>query len=106
VVDEGRVWGMSEDQGVKIEKGVPLPPNYNQPGKGRPAKYPFRKMEVGDSFFLAGDKRVCGSVSSSCHHLTMRHPEFRFTVRKVEGGYRVWRIAAPVPAWPAPGMTP
>ena len=31
---------------IQIEKDVPLPPE----GMGRPAKYPFRDMEIGDSF--------------------------------------------------------
>lgn len=31
----------------KIEKGVPAP-------EGKESKYPFRAMEVGDSFFVPG----------------------------------------------------
>lgn len=38
---------------ISIEKDVPCPALY---GRGFNAKYPFREMEVGDSFFVATDQ--------------------------------------------------
>ena len=69
--------GMSE---IKIEKNIELP--------RRSAKnklYPFDNLEVGDSFFTEKES-VRGSVIWN-QHITGK----RFTVRKVDGGFRCWR---------------
>ena len=41
---------------VDIDKNIPLPPKSN----ARPSEpaYPFDQMEVGDSFFVAGDDKL------------------------------------------------
>ena len=71
----------------EIDKGVEIPAK-----RARRRNYPFREMEVGDSFFVPTDKpanvsaSICGCVRSS------RYPGKRFTSRKVEGGVRCWRI--------------
>lgn len=83
-----------------IEKGIPCPAL--QP-RGASSKYPFDKLEVGDSFFvpvslkegetaehamsrlrsnIEGNKRR--AVKLSGHYVA---------VRVVEGGVRVWRTA-------------
>jgi hypothetical protein len=67
------------DEEFKIEKGVPIP----QPSMKR---WPFDKMEIGDSFFSA-DKKV-----QSAAHSWAGINQAKMTVRKVEGGFRVWRI--------------
>lgn len=76
----------------EIEKGVPLLGK----GSGTPyAKWPFREMEVGDSFLCpipATDKAACGRLSSAVSWWGTRHKQ-KFATRKVEGGVRVWRIA-------------
>ena len=67
---------------ITIDKGVPL--------QTQRQKYPFAQMAIGDSFFVAGSttRRLSAAVSYwDKHHGT------KCTVRKVDGGVRVWRIA-------------
>ncbi len=70
----------------EIESDIPLPPTL----AGRPAKYPWDKMKLGDSFF-SPNRNV-----STCVSHTNKKSGMKFTVRKstkggVEG-WRVWRI--------------
>jgi len=67
---------------IDIEKGIPFPAI-------RCRKYPFDKMEKGDSFFIATDK--LNSVHNSASVWGRRH-NMKFVVRKVDDGARVWRI--------------
>ena len=64
---------------IEIDKDVPMP-----------SPYPYRKLEVGDSFFVA-DKTTNGMAGAANERLTPK----RFTARTVtEGGVkgvRVWR---------------
>lgn len=71
-----------------IEKGVPIPPSATGPKSG--SKYPYREMEVGDSFFVPGGKRSTVSGVLQSRHA---RPHGKFTLRTVDGGVRVWRIA-------------
>ena len=69
----------------KIEPGIPQPNNY--------MRYPFGAMLVGDSFRATpATVKVRKSLASSSANYAKRHPGYRFTVRKVKGGYRVWRV--------------
>ena len=70
----------------EIEKGVPLIAAH----RTRPEKYPWTKMNVGDSFFVPGVsiQTMVGSATPAGR----RHGR-KYTTRKVEGGVRVWRIA-------------
>ena len=69
---------------IQICKGVPTP-------TGRRSKYPFRDMEIGDSFFSPGSSVI------GIHGCARRHRPKRFTCRSVDedgvAGIRVWRIA-------------
>jgi len=72
---------------IKIERGIPMPAKRN----GLP-KYPWRELEVGDSFFFATDStpeianlRALASTSS-------RRMDRKFMARKVDGGIRIWRV--------------
>lgn len=67
----------------KIEKKIPVPFSSS--------KYPFGKMEVGDSFFIKEKEVVLNSVSSAAHHYG-KHNNKKFSIRKAENGYRIWRI--------------
>lgn len=64
---------------MKIESGIPIP----QRGDGLTAL--LRRMEIGDSIFIAGKRpqQVGTQISGA--------KPFRFTTRSVEGGIRVWR---------------
>lgn len=74
---------------VKIEKGIPIPKT-----RGRKNEYPFNEMEVGDSFFIDGDDKEASRVRVSFCQMKRRNKNFKkkFTVRKVEGGFRCWRF--------------
>ncbi len=71
----------------KIEKGVPLSSNT----VGDP-KYPFRDMDVGDSFSIEGGGVAANLVRAASANETRKSGK-RFSTRKFEGGYRCWRIA-------------
>lgn len=66
----------------EIEKGVAIP-------RGR-GMYPFRNMEVGDSFFVPG--ATAKNLSTCACQFSARHGHgWKFSVRTVDGGVRVWR---------------
>lgn len=72
---------------IEIDKGVPF-----QDGRrsGRKPKYPWAKMEVGDSFGVQG-------VSANSMRVTARYHKQRtgrdFRVAEAAGQVRVWRVA-------------
>lgn len=70
---------------VRIEKGVPLPTNKS--------KYPFAKMEIGDSFVV---NETTPSRTSTYAHYAGKRLGMKFTVRTVEEEgrkvIRVWRV--------------
>lgn len=72
---------------IKIEKNIPLPPKRN--------KYPFNKMEIGDSIFCAGKntKLLRASVFSASAQWAKRNNKgVKFTSAKEGSGIRIWRI--------------
>lgn len=64
---------------VIIDKNIAMPKG------GRRSKYPWREMEVGDSFFLPKATVSMGAAND-------RYAPTKFIMRKVDGGHRVWRI--------------
>jgi hypothetical protein len=75
---------------MQIEKDVPMP---TSKGRGRPPKYPFGKMEIGDSFFVnfTGDASRCNEVVAAYQY--GRQNNKAFSARKEDGGIRIWRIS-------------
>jgi len=71
----------------KIEKGIAIPER-----KGGTVKYPFEQMEVGDSFFVPESAEVRRSNFSNSASSYGKRTGKKFTVRKVEGGWRCWRV--------------
>lgn len=76
---------------IQIETGVPIPQR-----SVRKAKYPFRTMNVGESFFLtdkvdpvATRKRVSSAATMFCN----ANEGFKFTTQVFDSGVRVWRVA-------------
>lgn len=69
---------------IEINRGLPPP-------RGRRSKYPFREMEIGDSFFAPGSSVI------GIHGCARRHRPMKFTCRSLVengiAGIRVWRIA-------------
>jgi hypothetical protein len=70
---------------VKVDKGVPMP----ESNLGRPIKYPWNEMEVGDSFIIKTEDYL--SVRSNISYRNNVHRDRHFVIRKIEDGYRVWR---------------
>lgn len=74
---------------IKIEKGHPIPP----PKK----KYPWHKMEVGDSFAIPVKGEKIDNIFSRLHGSAWHHKKDGFRIRakyiKKEGVVRCWRIA-------------
>ena len=73
----------------KIEKRVPRPKVIT---RGPYVRYPFAEMKVGDSFFLAAkhgcDSRGGNALRAAAAYHAKRHPQFRFSVFTVKGGWR------------------
>jgi hypothetical protein len=76
---------------IRLEKGVAVyPPPIKKPKSE--SKYPFAKMEVGDSFYVEGDERLCAVVRTLAHRFA-RGSEIKFVTRRDENGVRVWRVS-------------
>jgi hypothetical protein len=73
----------------EIEKDAPPFVNY-QYGMHL-IKYPFRLMNVNDSFLVTD--RPIATVKSAVYAHNARHKETKFRVRVTPEGVRVWRIA-------------
>jgi hypothetical protein len=71
-----------------IEKGVPLPARIYPTG-GRPAKFPWARMKVGDSFVMDKPQKQSGSVArqyGKAHGV-------KYATRKIDANTtRIWRI--------------
>ena len=63
---------------IKIEKGIPMRPR---------TRFPFKKMGIGDSFFLA-DKKARTVLYASA-----RSAGVKLSIRREGAGIRVWRAA-------------
>ncbi len=77
---------------IDVQDGVPIPQS-----RGRSLrKYPWECLNVGQSFFVPGDKQA-SIVSAAWGWAKRQSPGARFTSRKVVengvAGVRVWRTA-------------
>jgi hypothetical protein len=77
---------------IEIEKNIPLPPK-----ETRQTKYPYARMEVGDSFFVPQTRASKDSVYASIQW-AKRKLGFKFILRadnadNDNGGVRAWRVA-------------
>ena len=72
---------------MEIEKNI-QPPELT---RGRPSKYPFSKMDVGDSVFFDG--ATIGGAEYKAAIGYGRSRGWKFCVRTSDGGLRVWRVA-------------
>ena len=69
----------------EIEKRVEIP----EAPVGRPQKYPWIKMGVGDSFFIPREELNSGNASQLWRHRKAYGESY--VSRKEEGGWRIWR---------------
>jgi len=72
----------------KVDKNVPMPATR---AAGRHAIFPWRVMEIGDSFFVTPDQTPLKYVSRRAWQ-AFKLTGCRFMTRAVDGGVRVWRI--------------
>lgn len=71
---------------IELEHGIPMPEAGN-----RVTKYPFRIMEVGDSFVISITKQ--NSISAQMSLNRKIDSNKKFITRKInDGELRVWRI--------------
>ena len=75
----------------KIEKGITIK------NKEVKVKFPFKDMEVGDSFLFETKEKELTSArniinSSFVYFRTKTNKDWKIATRKVENGLRVWRI--------------
>lgn len=71
---------------ARIEKGVAIPPRGL--GQGRRSKYPWATIQPGDSFKVRTKKLT--TVRGI--YLCAANKGIKVSVRREEGGFRVWRI--------------
>lgn len=69
-----------------IEKGVKVPVKWEMRG----VKYPFRKMEIGDSFLFK--KEDYTKVASAMYSYQKNNPPLKFLIRELDNEQRCWRV--------------
>lgn len=74
---------------IVIEKNIDLPEEGDY--KTKPYKYPFDKMEIGDSFYLEDYEKFYRSLQGSAFRYGKKY-ETQFKVRKEKTGSRCWRV--------------
>jgi hypothetical protein len=68
---------------MKIDKGIPMPKRNT-----RNSRYPWKELEVGDSFFIPGSSNGYSTVT----YANKVYAPKRFACRKDNAGVRIWRI--------------
>lgn len=76
---------------LDVEKNTP-PPAARTGVRGSPF-YPFKTMDVGDSFLAPFNGREPKRVSSNILSAARDLKPLKFSTRREENGIRVWRIA-------------
>lgn len=69
---------------IKLEPNIPIP----RGTRGVENRFPFKEMNVGDSFFTA-DRSARQAAYDFAQN---RNFNMKFATRKVDGGLRIWRI--------------
>ena len=72
------------EQMFQIESGVEMP-------MGR-TKYPFADMRPGDSIRFGDEKRANSARVSAMRFSRTHAAAWRFQLRRVENGWRLWRV--------------
>lgn len=70
---------------VQIDQGIALPTNRS--------KYPFNDMEEGDSILFKQRKQAESCRVAALRFTRVHKPDWVFTLRKVDEGWRLWRIS-------------
>ena len=73
---------------IQIEKNIPVNKFLK---RSRSHKYPFRELEVGDSFYVALSEQEINVLRVLAWRFS-KQTGWRFVTKKVDSGVRVWRI--------------
>lgn len=85
---------------ILIDRTVPIPTTRRIPKKSYQNRYPFDKMKIGDSFFIAVKKESeIHSIRTSAYLYSYRHENFRITTRTTKSGVRIWRVPSTYPRY-------
>lgn len=81
---------MNKPSDYKIEKGIPV----TEKKAGRQAKWPFRSMKVGDSFYVKHYTRDSMRAVSNAgrNYFRKMNPKLNVCARKEGTGFRIWVI--------------
>lgn len=79
---------MSQQQKFKIER-VPMPKD----GRGAKGKYPFEKMQVGESFFVDNITKRSSAITAANAYGKKHSPEWKFASRLEGKGFRIFRVS-------------
>lgn len=86
---------------LKIEKNIPIPkkerPKASEVIKERKSRYPFKDMEISDSFFVPCEvvtpAQIQAQVSTCARLYSDRHGKgWEFKTVRYPDGVRIWRI--------------
>ena len=72
---------------IQIEKNIPVNRFLR---RSRNHKYPFRELELGDSFFVALDEQGINVLRVLAWRFA-KETGWKFVTKRVDGGVRVWR---------------
>lgn len=77
---------------IKVEENIPLPPSATMKGS---SKYPFKKLEIGDSFFIpVKEGKAIESLQRSI--ISTNQTGIKITTRTIAEngvrGIRTWRV--------------
>ena len=70
---------------LQIESGVAIPADR--------MKYPFRDMLACDSILFKDRKMANSARVSALRFVRLHQPRWKFQLRKVAEGWRLWRVA-------------
>jgi hypothetical protein len=76
---------------VPIDKGLAIP-DAGHTKRGAPPKYPWKEMDVGDSFAWPRHLKRSGTYSVSLQKSKLLAPK-KFVTRAYNGELRCWRVA-------------
>lgn len=77
-------------EAIKVETNVPMPTVI--PGRNSKARYPWREMEVGQSFVFPDDVSYDAAYQGAYYANYKLKPK-KFRVARHEGVIRCWRLA-------------
>ena len=72
----------------QIEKNIPIPIKVFE--------FPFRDMEVGDSFFVPHNQEsdlIRGRLNRAIQAFRKNNKGHKFTLRSIDDGFRIWRVS-------------